>query len=92
MLKAPVRGRIQYRLAENGEVVAAGGKVYTLIDLADVYMYVFLPETDSGKMAIGDEGRIVLDAAPQYPIMAKVTFLSAKAQLLQNRRDSGGAP
>ncbi len=80
VLKAPVRGRIQYRLAENGEVVAAGGKVYTLIDLADVYMYVFLPETDSGKLAIGDEGRIVLDAAPQYPIMAKVTFLSAKAQ------------
>jgi HlyD family secretion protein len=31
-------------------------------------------------LAIGDEGRIVLDAAPQYPIMAKVTFLSAKAQ------------
>ncbi len=80
VLKAPVRGRIQYRLAEHGEVVAAGGKVYTLIDLADVYMYVFLPETDSGKLAIGDEGRIVLDAAPQYPIIAKVTFLSAKAQ------------
>jgi HlyD family secretion protein len=80
VLRAPVRGRIQYRLAELGEVLPSGGKVYTLIDLADVYMYIFLPESDSGKLAIGDEGRILLDAAPQYPIMAKVSFLSAKAQ------------
>jgi HlyD family secretion protein len=80
VLKAPVRGRIQYRLAQPGEVLPAGGKVYTLIDLADVYMYLFLPESDSGKLAIGDEGRIVLDAAPEYPIVAKVSFLSSKAQ------------
>ena len=80
VLRAPIRGRIQYRLAELGEVLPSGGKVYTLIDLADVYMYIFLPEADSGKLAIGDEGRIVLDAAPEYPIVAKVSFLSAKAQ------------
>jgi HlyD family secretion protein len=80
VLRAPIRGRIQYRLAELGEVLPSGGKVYTLIDLADVYMYIFLPEADSGKLAIGDEGRIVLDAVPEYPIIAKVSFLSAKAQ------------
>jgi HlyD family secretion protein len=80
VLKAPVRGRIQFRLAQLGEVLPAGGKVYSVIDLSDVYMYVFLPASDSGKLAIGSEGRIVLDAAPEYPIIAKVTYLSAKAQ------------
>jgi HlyD family secretion protein len=80
VLRAPIRGRIHYRLAELGEVLPAGGKVYTLINLADVYMYIFLPNADSGRLAIGDEGRILLDAAREFPIAAKVSFRSARAQ------------
>ena len=41
VLQAPKRGRIQYRLAEPGEVRAAGGSILTLLDLTDVYMTVF---------------------------------------------------
>jgi len=80
VLKAPVRGRIQYRLAEPGEVLPAGGKVLTLVDLSDVYMYVFLPELVAGKVALGSEGRIVLDATREYPIRAVVSYVSASAQ------------
>ena len=80
VLRAPIRGRIQHRLAELGEVLPAGGKVYSLLDLSDVYMYVFVPSADTGKIEIGSEGRILLDGAPEYPIVAKVTYLSAKAQ------------
>ncbi|MBN0872383.1 hypothetical protein JTL93_39800, partial [Pseudomonas aeruginosa] len=36
-LKAPRDGRIQYRVAEPGEVLAAGGRVLNMVDLADVY-------------------------------------------------------
>lgn len=79
-LKAPLRGRIQYRLAEPGEVLPAGGKVLTLIDLSNVYMYIFLPERDAGKVALGSEGRILLDAAREYPIRAAVSYVSASAQ------------
>jgi HlyD family secretion protein len=80
ILKAPRRGRVLYRLAEPGEVLAAGGKVLTLIDLTDVYMTVFLPETAAGKVAIGAEARIVLDAAPHLVIPANVSFVSPRAQ------------
>ena len=62
VLKAPIRGRVQNRLAEPGEVLPAGGKVLALVDLSDVYMYVFLPEAVAGKVALGAEARIVLDA------------------------------
>src|SRR5258707_10146279 len=34
VLKAPIRGRVQHRLAEPGEVLPAGGKVLALVDLA----------------------------------------------------------
>jgi HlyD family secretion protein len=79
-LTSPIRGRVQNRLAEPGEVVAAGGKVLSLLDLSDVYMYVFLPTAAAGKVALGSEARIVLDALPQYPIRADVSFVSPNAQ------------
>ncbi len=80
VLKSPIRGRVQNRLAEPGEVLPAGGKVLALIDLSDVYMYLFLPEPVAGKVALGSEGRIVLDATPEYPIRAVVSFVSPSAQ------------
>jgi HlyD family secretion protein len=80
VLVAPMRGRVERRLAEAGEVVAAGGRVYSLVDLSDVYMYIFLPEKVTGKLRMGSEARIVLDAAPQYPIRASVSYVSPTAQ------------
>ena len=80
VLKAPRAGRVQYRLAQPGEVLPAGGKVVSLLDLSDVYMTVFLPETTAGGLAIGAQARIVLDVAPQYVIPAKVSFVAAEAQ------------
>ncbi|MBC6980350.1 HlyD family secretion protein [Caulobacter sp. 17J80-11] len=80
VLIAPIHGRIDSRLAEPGEVLGQGGRVLSLVDLTDVYMYVFLPERVTGKVAVGAESRIVLDAAPQYPIPAYVSFVSPSAQ------------
>ena len=79
-LKAPRDGRIQYRVAQPLEVVAAGGRVLNMIDLNDVYMTFFLPTEDTGRVPLGSEVRIVLDAAPQYVIPAKVTFVADVAQ------------
>ena len=80
VLKAPIRGRVQNRLAEPGEVLPAGGKVLALMGLSNVYMYLFLPEPIAGKVALGAEARIVLDSAPEYPIRATVSYVSPSAQ------------
>lgn len=79
-LKAPIAGRVQYRLAEPGEVLSAGGRVVTLLDLSDVYMTIFLPTSEVGRVYIGADARIVLDAAPEYVIPAHVSFVAADAQ------------
>jgi HlyD family secretion protein len=71
---------VQTRLAEPGEVLTEGGRVLSLVDLSDVYMYVFLTEADTGKIPLGSEARIVLDAAQEYPIRATVSFISPTAQ------------
>jgi HlyD family secretion protein len=80
VLVAPIRTRIESRLAEPGEVLPAGGRVFSLLDLSDVYMYVFLPEQVAGKVQLGSEARIALDAAPSFPIRATVSYVSPEAQ------------
>ena len=79
-LKSPRAGRVQVRVAQPGEVLGAGGRVLNLLDLSDVYMTFFVPETSAGRIAIGSEVRIVLDAAPQYVIPATISFVASQAQ------------
>lgn len=79
-LKAPRDGRVQFRVAQPGEVLGAGGRVLNLIDLSDVYMTFFLPTEAAGRLALGAEARIVLDAAPDYVIPASISFVASTAQ------------
>ncbi len=79
-LVAPCDGRVQYRIAQPGEVLAAGGRVLNFVDLSDVYMNFFLPSEQAGRMAIGSEARILLDAFPETAIPAKITFVASIAQ------------
>ena len=80
VLVAPRSGRIQHRLVEPGEVLAAGGRLFTLLDTSDMYMTVFLPAQEAGRIPIGAEARVVLDALPEMPLPARVTFVSEEAQ------------
>ncbi len=79
-LMAPKTGRIQYRLTNIGEVLAVGGKVFTMLDFSYVYMDIYLPTAEAGKVKVGAEARIVLDAYPDHPIPAKVSFVASQAQ------------
>jgi HlyD family secretion protein len=80
ILYSPVEGRVLYKLVEPGEVIGAGGKILTILDLNDVYMTIFLPTFQVGRVKIGSEARIKLDAFPDTIIPAKVSFVSPDAQ------------
>lgn len=80
-LKTPVVGRVLYRLSREEEVLAAGGKVLTLVDLSEVYMEIFLPSREAARLTIGAEARIVVDAvATQFAVPATVSFVAPEAQ------------
>jgi HlyD family secretion protein len=79
-LKAPRDGRVQYRVAEPGEVLPAGGVVLNLVDLSDVYMTFFLPTAAAGRVALGAEVRLVLDALPEHVMPARASFVADVAQ------------
>ena len=73
-------GRIQYRIAQVGEMVGSGAGILNLVDLTDVYMTLFIPEKLIGSIAQGAECRIVLDAAKEWPIHANISYVSSIAQ------------
>jgi HlyD family secretion protein len=79
-LVAPKDGRIQYRVANIGEVLPAGGKVFTMLDTSYVYMDIYLPTAQAGRVKIGADARIVLDAYSKIAIPAKVSFIANQAQ------------
>jgi len=80
VLRAPRAGRVEYRIAQPGEVLGSGGKLLSMVDLGDVYMTFFLPETVVGRVALGSEVRLVLDAAPDYIVPARVSYVASVAQ------------
>ena len=79
-LKTPVSGRVEYKLVQTGEIVGAGGRLATILDLNDVYMTIFLPTSHAGRVRLGSDARIVLDAIAQHVIPATVAFVAAEAQ------------
>jgi len=79
-LVAPRDGRIQYRIANIGEVLQAGGHVFAMLDTSYVYMDVYLPTQQAGKVKYGADARVVVDAYPKVAIPAKVLFIATQAQ------------
>ena len=80
---SPVQGRVQYRLVEPGAVLPAGGKIATVIDLADVYTTVFLPGPQAGRLKVGndpDAARLVMDAYPEFVFPGSVSFVAPESQ------------
>ncbi|MCF6256828.1 MAG: HlyD family efflux transporter periplasmic adaptor subunit [Gammaproteobacteria bacterium] len=80
VLRAPIGGRVLYRLAEPGEVLPGGGKVLTVLDPNDIYMTLFLPTHEAARVGIGAEARVVLDGIPDMVIPAHVSYVAPRAQ------------
>ena len=79
-LVSPRDGRVQYLIAQAGEVVGAGARILNLGDLEDVYMTFFLPTSQAGRVEVGAEARLVMDTATQYVIPARISYVADVAQ------------
>lgn len=80
VLRAPISGRVEYRVVEPGTVVGAGSRVVTLLDPSDVRMVVFLPTGQVSRLAVGAPARLVLDGPGGTILPAHVSFISSDAQ------------
>ncbi len=77
---APSGGTVINKLVEQGELVSEGTPVAALIDLTDVYVKVYIPEKDIGKVRLGNPARIYADAFPGRSFAGKVIEVSQQAE------------
>ena len=80
IIRAPLSGRVLERLAEPGEVVAAGQPITVLADLRGVRLKIFISEEDIGRLRLGAPARIRVDAFPDRSFDARVARIDAQAQ------------
>ena len=79
-LTAPSGGMVSNRLREPGEMLAAGGGVLELVDLNHLYLKVYVPENQIGKIRLGLPAQISTDAFPAHPFDATVSHIAARAE------------
>lgn len=79
-VRAPVAGRVEYRVVEVGTVLPAGGRVASMLNPDDIYFTIFLPGPQAGRLAIGAAARILLDAFPGEAIPARIGYVASEAQ------------
>lgn len=79
-LTAPFTGVVLVRQAELGEVVAAASPIVTVADLDHVWVRVYLPETDLGRMRWGQDVSVRTDTYPGKSYHGHVSFISSEAE------------
>jgi HlyD family secretion protein len=79
-LVAPATGTVMAKLIEPGELIAPGRPLATLVDLQDIYVRVFVPQRDIGKIRLGNPARIVADAFPGRDFTGRVSEIAQQAE------------
>ena len=77
---APTSGTITTRMVDTGEVVVAGAPLLELVDLDRLYLKVYIPEIEIGKVRLDLPARIYTDAFPDQPFDATVGYIASKAE------------
>lgn len=79
-IRAPVTGTLTSRLVEKGETVSPGGALYEMVNLQNLYLKAYVPETQIGKVALGQEARIYVDAFPDTFFPSRIGYIASEAQ------------
>ena len=80
---APVTGKVNVRAARQGEVVAAGAPIVTIMDLTQTWIYAPLPETQADAVQLGDSLRVVMPSGAT--LQGKIIVKAAEADFATQR-------
>ncbi|MDD5269408.1 MAG: efflux RND transporter periplasmic adaptor subunit [Methylococcales bacterium] len=80
VIRAPATGMITTRIVDNGEMVAAGSPLYDIVDLDKLYLKVYVPEKEIGKVRLGLPAQIYTDAFPDKPFPATIRYIASQAE------------
>ena len=77
---SPCNGTVIAKLVEQGEVIPAGTPVVTIVNLDNLYLKGYVPETQIGKIRFNAPAYIIVDAFPDRHSPAYVGYISQSAE------------
>ena len=79
-VRAPTAGTVLVRTIERGEWVQPGTPLFTLVDLNQLYLKIYVPEPDIGKIVHEQPARVHVDAFPNRFFPARVSKIASEAE------------
>jgi HlyD family secretion protein len=79
-VRAPTDGTVLVRTVERGEWVQPGTPLFTMVDLNQLYLKIYVPEPDIGKVVHDQEARVFVDAFPRRFFPARVSRIASEAE------------
>ena len=79
-VRAPTAGTVLVRSIERGEWVQPGSPLFTMVDLDQLYLKIYVPEPEIGKIVHDRPARVHVDAFPQRFFPARVSKIASEAE------------
>jgi HlyD family secretion protein len=79
-IRSPLDGVVLTKNVEAGEFVNPGTPVVTIANIDDLWMNIYIPETQTGLVKLGQEVRVTVDSFPGESFKGKITFVSSESE------------
>ncbi len=76
---SPINAVCTARTVEPGAVVTPGQTVLSIIDLDTVYLRAYVPDSQIGRVRIGQKAKVILDSAPNKPLEGNIIQIDPEA-------------
>ena len=80
LVQAAVSGTVTTRNVQPGEVLQPGTTALTLGDLNDLTVTVYIPESQYGRISLGDNAQVTVDSFPEQAFEAEVVRIAEEAE------------
>jgi HlyD family secretion protein len=79
-VKSPTAGRVVARFLEPGELAGTGTPIVRVADLSEVWIMIYVSETELGRVRVDGEAEIRVDSFPDKAFSGKVTYISPQEE------------
>jgi HlyD family secretion protein len=79
-IRSPLNGVVLTKNVEAGEFVNPGTPVVTIANIDNLWMNIYIPETQTGLVKLGQTVRVTADSFPGEHFNGKITFVSAESE------------
>lgn len=80
ILRSPQSGIVLRKHVEPGEMIAAGTPAITLADLKNIWLKIYVPEPQLGRVKLGQGAEVRTDSYPRKAYRGEVSFISSEAE------------